>query len=287
MAFKEVFLGSLIHELEQPNTELKYSQKDVRGVSNLKEIIKTKANVSGRDFSKFSIVYQNQFFFNHRTSRNGSKFSVTINDTGKPFIVTEDYVLFEVIDPNVLLPEYLFMFLNRSEFDRYVITNSWGSSTEFFNFEDLCEIKFPLPPIETQRKYVAIYEAMLANQRAYEKGLDDLQLVRDGYIENLKRNFPLEKIGRYISQVNIKNTNPKLQIMGISNTQKFSEPNSRVENVSPYKYFTVAPGDFGYSPIHINDGSIALNTSDETYAISPIYQSFKVDKQKISGEYLT
>ena len=51
------------------------------------------------------------------------------------------------------------MHFNRPEFDRYVITNSWGSSTEFFNLEDVNDVKIPVPDVETQQDIVDIFNA--------------------------------------------------------------------------------------------------------------------------------
>ena len=112
------------------------------------------------------------------------------------------------------------MFFNRPEFDRYVITNSWGSSTEFYNWEDICEVDIPVPPIEIQRKYAAIYNAMLANQQSYAQGLDDLKVVCDAYIESLRHQLPLEKIGKYLERTDIRNgPNGTKNVMGVSTRQ--------------------------------------------------------------------
>ena len=102
------------------------------------------------------VIRSGTFVFNHRTSRNGSKFSITYNYDSRPHIFTEDYVAFRVKEDcdNLLMKEWLYMYFCRAEFDRFVITNSWGSSTEFYNWEDLCDIDITLPSIEQQRKYV-------------------------------------------------------------------------------------------------------------------------------------
>ena len=39
---------------------------------------------------------------------------------------------------------------------------------------------------------------MLANQQSYERGLEDLKLVCDAYIEDLRRSIEVESIGPYI-----------------------------------------------------------------------------------------
>lgn len=53
------------------------------------------------------------------------------------------------------------------------------------------------------------------------------------------------------------------------------------------KYLRIDPREFGYSPIHINDGSIAFNNSNSSYLLSPIYKTFKiVDENCLKSEYL-
>ena len=136
MALIKCKLGDHIELRGETNTNLTYGPSDVRGVNNLKLLMQTKADINGRDLTKFQIIYPGEFVFNHRTSRNGSKFSIAYNDGEKPVICTEDYVVFRIREESrmYLIEEWLYMFFNRSEFDRYVITNSWGSSTEFYNW---------------------------------------------------------------------------------------------------------------------------------------------------------
>ena len=191
MALTECILGEHIELREETNANLVYGVEDVRGVNNLKLLMSTKADINGRDLTKFQIISPGEFVFNHRTSRNGSKFSIAYNDGKAPVICTEDYVVFRIKEDSrkTVLAELLYMFFNRPEFDRYVITNSWGSSTEFYNWEDICAVELELPSFSVQEKYVAIYKAMVANQQSYERGLEDLKLVFTGYIENLRKMF--------------------------------------------------------------------------------------------------
>ena len=211
----------------------------------------TKADLNGRDLTKFQIVDPSEFVFNHRTSRNGSKFSIAYNYGERPIICTEDYVVFRVKDDckQILDAIWLYMFFNRPEFDRYVITNSWGSSTEFYNWEDICSISLVLPPIDIQQKYVAVYNAMLVNQQSYERGLEDLKLTCDAYIEGLRRTMPCEKIGTYITQKNNRNTKKNIDlVMGLSTKKEFREAQSRVNRAKLGNYKIVNPGDFAFVP---------------------------------------
>ena len=96
MGLKRYKLGELIELVEETNTEELFGPKDVRGISNLKEMMGTKADLNGRDLSKYQIVKPGIFVFNHRTSRNGSKFSITYNYNLVPYIFTEDYIAFRI-----------------------------------------------------------------------------------------------------------------------------------------------------------------------------------------------
>ena len=181
-------IGEFVELLSETNADLLYGIDDVRGVNNLKQLMATKADLTSRDLTKFQIVRPGSFVFNHRTSRNGDKFSIAYNDGDNPVICTEDYVVFKVKEESktVISEEWLFLYFNRPEFDRYVITNSWGSSTEFFNWEDICDVEIELPPLEIQKKYVNIYRALLLNQKGYDAGIEDLKLTVDAVIEKFK-----------------------------------------------------------------------------------------------------
>ena len=84
-------------------------------------------------------------------------YAVAISDKVSPFVVSPIYEVFKIKDKTQLLPEYLFIWLNRPETERFAYYNSWGSARENFNFPDMCRVKIPLPPIEIQRAIVEIY----------------------------------------------------------------------------------------------------------------------------------
>lgn len=288
MALTKSLLGSYLELRENYNSELKYGLDDVRGVNNLKKLMPTKADLNGRDISKFNIVYPGEFVFNHRTSRNGSKFSIAYNDEEKPIICTEDYVVFKIRDDckNKLHELWLYMFFNRPEFDRYVITNSWGSSTEFYNWDDIKSIKLEIPSFEVQQKYVDVYNSMLANQKSYERGLEDLKLTCDATIEDFKRKYPCEKISKYIHEENLRNTNEVLkEVLGVCKDKVFIPTIANMEGISLENYKIVKPNWFAYSN-RINIGSIALKY-DTPCLVSPSYTVFSVDETKMYPEYLS
>lgn len=290
MALTKCRLGDYIELREETNSDLAFGPEDVRGVNNLKLLMPTKADINGRDLSKFQIVYPGEFVFNHRTSRNGSKFSIAYNDDNKPIICTEDYVVFRIKadSKQFLISEWLYMYFNRSEFDRYVITNSWGSSTEFYNWEDICAVELELPSFQVQQNYVKIYKAMVANQQSYERGLEDLQLVCDGYIEDLRRKLPCEKIGPYIRPCDERNIDNSISLFqGINVDHVFTAPKRIAESTESGS--VVRTGQFAFNKVmkaHNTKLPIALREGPDC-VVSSSYQVFEVNNvKKLLPKYL-
>lgn len=292
MALTEHKLGEFIELRDVRNSDFHYGADDVRSVNNLKLLMPTKADLAGRDLSKFQIVYPDEFVFNHRTSRNGSKFSIAYNDTGVPVICTEDYVVFRIKEAckTLLDSRWLYMFFNRPEFDRYVITNSWGSSTEFYNWEDICEVSIPLPPIGIQQKYAAIYNAMLANQRSYERGLEDLRRAVFAEIDIVKHTAPKVSVGKLLEEIDVRNTDGTVtSVQGINIEKQFMPSIADTSSVNLKNYKVVRNGQFAYSSMQTGRDEcirIALYDKDDPILISPAYSVLQVRDSSAVAEYI-
>lgn len=301
MAENETYrLGDLIELCDERNTEGKYTVDDVRGISNTKEVMLTKADITDRSLENFQVVKPNYFVFNRRTTRMGEKIGLGYNDTGKDFIVTEDYVVFHIKEKTKIIPEYLFMFFNRDEFDRYCRWDSWGSATEFFNWENMCFVLIPLPPLAAQQKAVAVYNALKANLAAYEQGLDDLKLVCDGFIDTVKNKAtPMSgvayyRLGDLIEICDERNTDGKYtldDVRGISIEKKFIQTKADMKDVSLTPYIVVKPDSFAYVTVTSRNGekiTLAHNDSDATYIVSSSYIVFRIIHQElILSDYLS
>lgn len=289
MALSKYKLGELIELCEEQNSDLKYGIDDVKGISIQKKFIETKADMDGVSLLPYLLVKPDDFAYVTITSRNGEKITLAHNTTDKTFIVSSSYVVFRVKDKNTLLPDYLFIYFNRPEFDRYARFNSWGSAREAFSWEDMCDIDIELPDLSTQQKYVDIYNAMVANQQSYERGLDDLKLVCDGYIEDLRRKIPCEKIKGYIQQRNERNTDKSLDyVMGLSTKKEFREAQSRVNRDELGNYKIVNPYDIAFVPTTDTWKvlAFAVNSFDKPLVVSPIYEVLSVNQEKLLPQYL-
>ena len=293
MALTKYRLEDLLDRNTEYNEALEFGISSVRGVLNTKGISDTKANVDSRDLSKFLVVRPGGFIFNHRVH---DKLGLGYNTSKDVYIFTNDYVAFYVkpeIAKKVLLPDYLYMWYLRPEFDRYMLFKTYGSATLFFNWDNMCELEIELPDITIQQKYVDVYNAMIANQRSYERGLEDLKLVCDGYIEDLRRNMPCEKIGPYIELNETINSDQRYgidDVKGISIEKKIIDTKADMTNVNLEPYYVVHPNEFAYVTVTSRNGekiSVALNDSGEPFICSSSYVSFRCkDEEILLPQYL-
>lgn len=150
-------LGNYIRLVDERNKDL--SITNLRGVSIEKRIIPSIANIVGTDLSSYKIVRTGQFAYGPVTSRNGEKISIALLD-GEDCIISSSYTVFEVIDTNVLSPDYLMLWFSRPEFDRYARYKSHGSVREIFDWNELCAVELPVPSIEEQKNVVKAYKTI-------------------------------------------------------------------------------------------------------------------------------
>lgn len=150
-------LGRYIRQIDERNRDL--SITNLQGVSITKEFVPSIANIIGTDLSTYKIVRTGQFAYGPVTSRNGDKVSIAILK-GDDCIISSSYVPFEVYRPEELLPEYLMLWFMRPEFDRYARFMSNGSAREVFDWDNMCSVELPVPPIEEQRKIVHDYQVI-------------------------------------------------------------------------------------------------------------------------------
>ena len=293
MALIKYKLGELIEPCEYRNDNLEFGIDDVKGISIQKKFIETKAEMTDVSLKPYYLVHPDDFAYVTVTSRNGEKITLAHNTTDKTYIVSSSYIVFRVKDKEYLLSDYLFIYFNRPEFDRYTRFNSWGSARETFSWEDMCDIDIELPPLPIQQKYVDIYKAMVENQQTYERGLDDLKLVCDAYIEDLRRKMPCEEIGPYIQEIDNKNTDLELgleNVRGISIDKKFIPTKANMDGVPLKGYKIVAPKHFAYVPVTSRNGdkiSFAHNYSNDPYLVSSTYTTFYCyNSEKLLPEYL-
>ena len=166
------FLGEYIRQVDIRNKEGK--KENLLGVSVQKQFIQSIANTVGTDFTKYKIVKKGQFTYIPDTSRRGDKIAIALLEDYEEGLVSNVYTVFEVIDTEKLLPEYLMLWFSRPEFDRYARFKSHGSVREVMDWEEMCKVELPVPDIEKQRKIVKAYKTITDRIALKQKINDNL-----------------------------------------------------------------------------------------------------------------
>lgn len=163
-------LGEFIRQVDIRNTEGK--EDNLLGVSVQKQFIPSIANTVGTDFTKYKVVKKGQFTYIPDTSRRGDKIGIALLQDYEEGLVSNVYTVFEVIDTEKLLPEYLMLWFSRPEFDRYARFKSHGSVREVMDWDEMCKVELPVPAIEEQRNIVKAYKA-ITDRIALKKQIND------------------------------------------------------------------------------------------------------------------
>ena len=151
-------LGDFIRQVDVRNTDGK--EENLLGVSVQKVFIPSIANTVGTDFTKYKVVKRGQFTYIPDTSRRGDKIGIALLTDYDEGLVSNIYTVFEVKDENELLPEYLMLWFSRPEFDRYARFKSHGSVREIMDWDEMCKVELPVPPIDKQRSIVKAYQTI-------------------------------------------------------------------------------------------------------------------------------
>ncbi len=293
MELNKYKLGELIVLNDERNYSGKYALNYVKGISTDKSFIDTKANLDGVSLDSYKVVNPGEFSYVPDTSRRGEKIALAFNNTKEPILISSIYTTFKISRIDLLSPVYLFMYFNRTEFDRYSRFNSWGSARETFSWDDFCDIEITLPPIDQQRKFVDIYLALLNNLATYQSKVDELKLVCDGYLDKLRGENNSIKIGEFIEQCDERNTKgfySLTNVVGISTEKTFIDTKADMNGVNLESYKVVEKDVFANVPDTSRRGdkiAVSLNTDDKFLLISSIYTTFRSkDKNKLLPEYL-
>lgn len=285
-----VRLGDYIIECDERNSNSIYGIDDVRGISIEKKLIFTKADMNGVSLSPYKIMKPYDFCYVTVTSRNGNKISLAMNDTKSTFILSSSYIVFRSKDENILLPEYLYLILSRTEFDHYARFNSWGSARETFDWSEICRVKIPLPSIETQRELVAVYNGLKELAEENEKLLEPLSKSCEAFIVDCKKKYPKKRLGDLIAiDEKINSENRNLEFLGINRDKNFMPSVATTEGLDKSKYKVISKGKFVFSGMQTGrDVCIRFGLYNETVdgLVSPAYTTYSVVDKNILPEYL-
>ena len=290
---KWVQLGEYIEPCDKRNIEGKYTLDDVRGISTDKKFIPTKANMDGVSLTSYKVVNPNEFAYVADTSRRGDKIALALNSTSTAVLISSIYTTFRSKDIKKLLPDYLYLIMCRSEFDRYSRFNSWGSARETFDWSEFCRTEIPLPSIEVQQKLVDTYNGLKALAEQNEALIEPLSKACEAFIVDCKTKYPEVELGEYIELCDERNSDGKYtldDVRGISIQKKLIFTKADMQGVSLTPYKLLKPREFSYVTVTSRNGgkiSLAINDTENTYIVSSSYENFRCkDVSKLLPEYL-
>lgn len=291
MGLRKYKLGQLVSICDERNSDNKYTLSDVKGISTEKSFIDTKANMDGVSLDSYKVVNYRDFAYVPDTSRRGDKIAIAFNNNTRSVLISSIYTTFNCNRLDLLVPEFLYMFFNRPEFDRYSRFNSWGSARETFSWEDFCDIDITLPSIEQQRKYVDVYLALQNNLAAYQSKVEELKLVRDGYIDQLKVKIPKQKVGDLLETVDKRNSElTYTDVQGININKTFFPTVANIDESNTRNYKIVENNQFAFSGMQTGRDMcirIALNEESKPVIISPAYTVFRIkDDNVVLSHYI-
>ena len=289
MGLTKIKLGKYIELFSEQCNIPNLTNNDISGVNKEKDFFEP-SNQVGSDTSKYKIVPPHYFACNLMHVGRDVVLPIAYNHSGKNKIVSPAYCVFKFRENDELLSDYFFLYLKSEERDRYFWYNTDGSVRDGMSWEDFVNVDIDLPPLPIQQKYVDVYNAMLANQQCYERGLEDLKLVCDAYIEDLKRKIPSEPIGSYINRHDVRNgSNGTKNVKGVSTSKEFREPTSKVNRNELANYKVVKPRQISFVQTTHNEKvfAYAFNNTDEDIVVTSVNEVFSVNEEKLLPEYLS
>lgn len=292
MALSRYKLGELVVPHSEKCGIANLTPYQVSGVNREKEFFEPSHQV-GEDTSKYQVVPPKYFACNLMHVGRDCVLPVAWNHSGNVKYVSPAYTVFSLKQNYGVLDEYLFMLLKSEEKDRYFWFHADASVRDGMSWQNFCDVEICVPDLSIQQKYVDIYKAMVANQQCYERGLEDLKLTFEGYMDTLNRHYPPESIGKYLELVETTNENLQYRqndVMGISIEKKFIPTKADMMGVNLKPYCVIQPNEFAYVTVTSRNGekiSIALNDSNDSYICSSSYVAFKSkDIKKLLPQYL-
>lgn len=265
------------------------SADDVSGVNSDKEFFEPSKQV-GADTSKYKVVPPTYFACNLMHVGRDVVLPVAINHTTNNKIVSPAYTVFKIIENEELLRDYFFIMLKSSERDRCFWFHTDSSVRDGMAWEDFCDLEIELPPLPVQQKYVDVYNAMLANQRAYENGLEDLNAAISASVEEFKHTAPRVAVGSLLEEIDARNHDGAISnVQGINISKDFMPSVANLSSTDLAKYKVIRKDQFAYSPMQTGRDEcirIALFHEEEPVIISPAYSVLQVKSESALAEYI-
>jgi len=191
MSYRKV--GDLIQVVDERNRDLAITH--LVGLTINKKFIPSVANIIGTDMANYKLIRKNQFACSTMQVRRDKKMPIALLKEFDIAIISQAYPVFEVIDENVILPDYLMLWFSRSEFDREACFHAVGGVRGSLEWEDFCGMQLPVPSIEEQRQIVNQYQSIANKIKVNKQICEKLEATAQAlYYNMVKENHCKESI---------------------------------------------------------------------------------------------
>ena len=277
MALTKYKLGELITVCDERNS---FGLTNFYGLNINKEFMPTVANTEGLDESKYKVVRNRRFVFSGMQTGRDECIRISMYNGAEPIIVSPAYTTFEISREDLVIPEYFFMLFLSKEKDRFGAFCSDGSIRSNLDWERFVDFDITLPSIDQQRKFVEIYLALQNNLAAYQSKEEELKLVCDGYLDQLKKKCGKVKVRELLEVVDRRNNKQSYSdIQGININKEFFPTVANVDESNTKNYKVVEQKQFAFSGMQTGRDMcirIALNEKPNPIIVSPAYTVLKI-----------
>ena len=289
MALTKYRLGTLLEPLSERCNNPHLTAHEISGINADKEFFEPAKQV-GTDTSNYKIVPPNYFACNLMHVGRDKVLPIALNCSQKSKVVSPAYFVFKIVDDMPLLCNYFFIMLKSAERDRYFWFHTDASVRDGMSWDDFCDLEIELPDKTIQQKYVDVYNSMLANQRNYERGLENLRQAVFAEIDIVKHSADKVPVGDLLEEIDLRNTDGSItNIQGINIEKQFMPSLADTSSVNIRNYKVLREGQFAYSSMQTGRDEcirIALYDKDIPALISPAYSVLQMKELSAVAEYI-
>ena len=247
-------LGDYMRQVDVRNKDLGTS--NLLGINIDKFFMPSVANIIGTDLRNYKLIREHQFACNPMHVGRDERIPVALYLDKDKAIVSPAYFVFEIVR-NELLSQYLMLWFRRPEFDRECWFYTDASVRGGITWEDFCEMRIPVPPIEEQEKTVDAYQKIEKRIALKRKINDNLESQISTLYFNQKGDNSFVVSDRCRIFTGKKDVN-------------------QASSVGRYKFFSCSPF-YLYSDDYIYDGKAVLVAGNGSYTGRTTFVDEKFD----------
>ena len=273
-------LGEYIKEFDERNSD--GLTVPVLGLNKEKSFMPTAANLEGIDTTKYKVISQGSFVFSGMQTGRDICIRLGLYGCEDKALVSPAYTTFRLTHKDEILPEYFFLFFNRTESDRLGWFLSDSSVRANLDWPRFLDVEIPIPQIAEQRKVVEAWQGLRKMKEENEQLAEPLLALCRSYLQEIKKEYPMKEIGTWLIEHDVRNTDLVVKLsQGVANTKVFQDPKQVSSNATSDKI--VRTGQFAYNRATTRNGekiSVAYREGPDC-TVSSAYGIFSITNEDV------